>query len=94
MLGGKVLVLDVALTPEATVLATVLASYAGSAEGRDSPGIDAFFSRLVGGVFKGWDGRRLHDTLGYVMRLDEFAAHEGIGGLAGLARWMCSPRSG
>ncbi|KAH9069869.1 hypothetical protein EDB83DRAFT_2518217 [Lactarius deliciosus] len=42
VLGGKVLVLDVALIPEPTVHA----SYAGSAEGRNSPAMDAFFSRL------------------------------------------------
>ncbi|KAH9002498.1 hypothetical protein EDB83DRAFT_2237698 [Lactarius deliciosus] len=80
VLGGKVLVLDVALIPEPTVHA----SYAGSAEGRDSPTMDAFFSRLVSGVSKGGDGRRLRDALGYVMRLDELAAHEGNGG----ARWF------
>ncbi|KAH9166258.1 hypothetical protein EDB89DRAFT_2076031 [Lactarius sanguifluus] len=76
VLGGKVLVLDVALIPEPTVHA----SYAGSAEGRDSPTMDAFFSRLVSGVSKGGDGRRLRDALGYLMRLDELAAHEGNGG--------------
>jgi hypothetical protein len=81
VLGGKVLVLDVALIPEPTVHA----SYAGSAEGRDSPAIDAFFSRLVSDVSKGGDGRRLRDALGYLMRLDELAAHEGNGG----ARWFC-----
>ncbi|KAI9437579.1 hypothetical protein H4582DRAFT_2111791 [Lactarius indigo] len=80
VLGGKVLVLDVALIPEPTVHA----SYAGSAEGRDSPTMDAFFSRLVSGVSKGGDGRRLRDALGYLMRLDELAAHEGNGG----ARWF------
>ncbi|KAH9013134.1 hypothetical protein EDB85DRAFT_2296401 [Lactarius pseudohatsudake] len=63
VLGGKVLVLDVALMPEPIVHA----SYAGSAEGRDSPTMDAFFSRL-----------------GYLMCLDELAAHEGNGG----ARWF------
>ena len=76
---GKVLVLDVALTPEAIVLATVHTSYARSAEGHDSPALDAFFSRLVSGVSKGWDRSRLRDTLGYAMGLDEFAAHEGNG---------------
>ena len=80
VLGGKVLVLDVALIPEPSVHA----SYAGSAEGRDSPAIDAFFSRLVSDVSKGGYGRRLHDALGYLMRLDELAAHEGNGG----ARWF------
>ncbi|KAH9166261.1 hypothetical protein EDB89DRAFT_1857615 [Lactarius sanguifluus] len=80
VLGGKVLVLDVALIPEPTVHA----SYAGSAEGRDSPTMDAFFSRLVSGVSNGGDGRRLRDALGYLMRLDELAAHEGNGG----ARWF------
>ncbi|KAH9032650.1 hypothetical protein EDB84DRAFT_1578531 [Lactarius hengduanensis] len=80
VLGGKVLVLDVALIPEPTVHA----SYAGSAEGRDSPTMDAFFSRLVSGVSKGGDGRRLRDALGYLMCLDELAAHEGNGG----ARWF------
>ncbi|KAH8995276.1 hypothetical protein EDB86DRAFT_1189311 [Lactarius hatsudake] len=80
VLGGKVLVLDVALIPEPTVHA----SYAGSAEGRDSPTMDAFFSRLVSGVSKGGDGRRLRDALGYLMRLDELAAHESNGG----ARWF------
>ncbi|KAH9069834.1 hypothetical protein EDB83DRAFT_2518178 [Lactarius deliciosus] len=80
VLGGKVLVLDVALIPEPTVHA----SYAGSAEGRDSLTMDAFFSRLVSGVSKGGDGHRLRDALGYVMRLDELAAHEGNGG----ARWF------
>ncbi|KAH9171201.1 hypothetical protein EDB89DRAFT_2230226 [Lactarius sanguifluus] len=79
VLGGKVLVLDVALIREPFVHA----SYAGSAEGRDSPTMDAFFSRLVSGVSKGGDGRRLRDALGYVMCLDELAAHEGNG-----ARWF------
>ena len=80
MLGGKVLVLDVALIPEPVVHA----SYAGSAEGRDSPAMDAFFSRLVSGISKGGDGRRLRDALEYLMRLDELAEHEGNGG----ARWF------
>ncbi|KAH9069870.1 hypothetical protein EDB83DRAFT_2518218 [Lactarius deliciosus] len=38
----------------------------------------------MSGVSKGGDGRRLRDALGYVMRLDELAAHEGNGG----ARWF------
>ncbi|KAH9166265.1 hypothetical protein EDB89DRAFT_2233005 [Lactarius sanguifluus] len=80
VLGGKVLILDVALIPEPTVHA----SYAGSAEGRDSPTMDGFFSRLVSGISKGGDGRRPRDALGYLMRLDELAAHEGNGG----ARWF------
>ncbi|KAH9069874.1 hypothetical protein EDB83DRAFT_2518222 [Lactarius deliciosus] len=68
---------------------TVYASYAGSAEGRDSPAMVDFFSQLVSGVSKGGDERRLRDALGYIMRLDELAAHEGNGG----ARWFseCVP---
>jgi len=80
MLGGQVLVLDVALVPEPTVRV----SYAGSAEGRNSQAKDAFFSRLVSGVSKGEDGRRLRDALEYLMRLDGFAKHEGNTG----ARWF------
>ncbi|KAH9166269.1 hypothetical protein EDB89DRAFT_2233010 [Lactarius sanguifluus] len=56
VLGGKVLVLDVALIP----------------------------CTRLSGVSKGGDGRRPRDALGYVMRLDELAAHEGNGG----ARWF------
>ena len=80
VLGGKVLVLEVALIPEPSVHA----SYAESAEGRDSPAIDAFFSRLVSDVSKGRYGHRLHDALGYLMRLDELSVHEGNEG----ARWF------
>ena len=60
--------------------ATVHALYAESAEGRDSPVVGAFYSRLVSGVFKGGDERRLCDVLGDLMRLDEHAAHEDNGG--------------
>ncbi|KAH9983615.1 hypothetical protein BJV74DRAFT_612947 [Russula compacta] len=80
VLGGQVLVLDVALIPEPTVHA----SYAGSAEDRHSPAMDAFFSRLVSGVSKGGDGRRLRDALEYLMRLDQLAMREGNAG----ARWL------
>lgn len=80
LLGGQVLVLDVALIPEPTVHA----SYAGSAEDRHSPAMDAFFSRLVSGVSKGGDGRRLRDALEYLMRLDQLATREGNAG----ARWF------
>lgn len=82
VLGGEVLVLDVALVPEPTVHA----SYAGSAaaEGRHSPAMDAFFSRLVSGVSKGAGGRRLRDALEYLMRLDRLAKHEGDAG----GRWF------
>jgi hypothetical protein len=80
MLGGKVLLLDVTFVPEPAVHV----SYAGSAEGRNSPSMDAFFSRLVSAVSKGGDGRRLRDALEYLMRLDELAEREGNGG----ARWF------
>ncbi len=81
LLGGELLVLDVALLPEPTVHA----SYAGSAaEGRHSPAMDAFFSRLVSDVSKGGDGRRLRDALEYMMRLDKLAKREGNAG----ARWF------
>jgi len=80
MLGGQVLVLDVALAPEPTVRV----SYAGSVEGRNSPAMDAFLSRLVRGVSKGEDGRRLRNALEYLMRLDRLAMHEGNTG----ARWF------
>jgi len=87
MLGGQVVVLDVGFVPEPTVRA----SYAGSGSGEDrhSPAMDAFFSRLVGGVVKGadnWndDGRRLREALGYLMRLDRLAMQEGNAG----ARWF------
>jgi hypothetical protein len=77
LLGGEVLVLDVALLPEPTVHA----SYAGSAaEGRHCPAVDAFFSRLVSDVSKEADGRRLRDALEYMMRLDKLAKRE--------ARWF------
>ncbi|KAI0267083.1 hypothetical protein BC834DRAFT_969116 [Gloeopeniophorella convolvens] len=72
VLGGKVLVLDVALLPEPSVHAT----FAGSTEGRDSPAMDAFFSRLVRSVARGGDGRKLRDALEYLMRLDELAAND------------------
>lgn len=81
LLGGEVLVLDVALLPEPTVHA----SYAGSAaEGRHCPAMDAFISRLVSDVSKGGDGRRLRDALEYLMRLDKLAKREGNAG----ARWF------
>jgi hypothetical protein len=81
LLGGEVLVLDVALAPEPTVHA----SYAGSAtEGRQCPAKDAFFSRLVSGVYKGGDGRRLREALEYLMRLDKLAMSEGNAG----PRWF------
>jgi hypothetical protein len=81
LLGGEVLVLDVALLPEPTVHA----SYAGSAaEGRHCPAMDAFISRLVSDVSKGGDGRRLRDALEYMMRLDKLAKREGNAG----ARWF------
>ena len=81
LLGGEVLVLDVALLPEPTVHA----SYAGSAaEGRHCPAMDAFFSRLVSDVTKGGNGRRLRDALEYMMRLDKLAKREGNAG----ARWF------
>ena len=48
-LRGKVLILDVARISEPNVHT----SYDGSAEGRDSPAIDAFFSRLVGRRLQG-----------------------------------------
>ena len=82
VLGGQVLVLDVALEPEPAVRV----SYAGSGEGRHSPAMDAFFSRLVHGVARGGenDGRRLRDALGYLMRLDRLATLEGNAG----ARWF------
>ena len=58
LLGGEVLVLDVALLPEPTVHA----SYAGSAaEGRHCPVMDAFFSRLVSDVSKGSDGGKRYE---------------------------------
>jgi hypothetical protein len=79
LLGGEVLVLDVALVPEPTVHA----SYPGS-EGRHCPAMDAFFSRLVSDVSKGGDGRRLRDALEYMMRLDKLAKCEGNTG----ARWF------
>lgn len=81
LLGGEVLVLDVALVPEPTVHA----SYAGSAaEGRQCQAMDAFFSRLVSGVSKGGDGRKLRDALEYLMRLDKLAMREGNAG----PRWF------
>ena len=81
LLGGEVLVLDVALVPEPTVHA----SYAGSAtEGRQCLALDAFFSRLVSGVSKGGDGRRMRDALEYLMRLDKLAMREGNAG----PRWF------
>ena len=81
LLGGEVLVLDVALVPEPTVHA----SYAGSAtEGRQCLALDAFFSRLVSGVSKGSDGRRMRDALEYLMRLDKLAMREGNAG----PRWF------
>ena len=82
VLGGQVLMLDVALEPEPAVRV----SYDGSGEGRNSPTMDAFFSRLVRGVAKGGenDGRRLRDALGYLMRLDRLATLEGNAG----ARWF------
>jgi hypothetical protein len=81
LLGGEVLVLDVALVPEPMVHA----SYAGSAtEGRQCLAMDAFFSRLVSGVSQGGDGRRLRDALEYLMRLDKLAMREGNAG----PRWF------
>ena len=81
LLGGEVLVLDVALLPEPTVHA----SYAGSAaEGCHCPAMDAYFSRLVSDVSKGGDGRRLREALEYMMRLDKLAKREGDAG----ARWF------
>lgn len=86
MLGGQVLVLDVTLAAAAEP--TVKMSYAGSGEGRPSPAMDALFSRLVrGAVRRDGDvggGRKLRDALGYLMRLDRFAAQEGNAG----ARWF------
>jgi hypothetical protein len=77
LLGGEVLVLDVAFLPEPTVHA----SYAGSAaEGRHSLAMDAIFSRLVSDVSKGGDGRTLRVALEYMMRLDELAMCEGNAG--------------
>jgi hypothetical protein len=92
MLGGQVLVLDVTLAASA-IEPTVKMAYAGSGEGRPSPAMDAFFSRLVRGAVKhdghGHEGssgvgRRLRDALGYLMRLDRLAAQEGNAG----ARWF------
>jgi len=87
MLGGQVLVLDVTLAAAAEP--TVKMSYAGYGEGRPSPAMDAFFSRLVRGAVRrdggeGDGGRRLRDALGYLMRLDRLAAQEGNAG----ARWF------
>jgi hypothetical protein len=89
ILGGQVLVLDVTLAA-AAIEPTVKMSYAGSGEGRPSPAMDVFFSRLVRGAVKqdghegGGVGRRLRDALGYLMRLDRLAAQEGNAG----ARWF------
>ena len=74
--GGKMLVLDFALIPEPCMHAW----YAGSAECRDSPAIDAFFSRRVSDVSKKRYRCRLQDALGCLMRLDELATHEGNAG--------------
>jgi hypothetical protein len=80
LLGGELLVLDVALLPEPAVHA----SYAGSAaEGRYCPAMGALFSRLVSDVSKRGDGRRLRDALGYMVHLDKLAKREGIAGLTG-----------
>ena len=91
MLGGEVLVLDVTLAASTSAAAepTVRMSYAGSGEGRPSPAMDGFFSRLVRRAIKRdggdeGDGRRLRDALGYLMRLDRLAAQEGNAG----ARWF------
>ena len=67
--------MDVVLIPGAAVHA----SYARSAEGRNSPAIDALFSRLVSGDSEGRDGRRPRDALRYLMHPDKLAAHEGNG---------------
>jgi hypothetical protein len=80
LLGGEVLVLDVALLPEPTVHA----SYAGlAAEGRHCPVMDAF-SRLVSDVSERGDGRGLRDALEYMMHLDKLAKREENAG----ARWF------
>jgi hypothetical protein len=77
LLGGEVLILDVALLPEPRVHAL----YAGSAaEGRHSPAMDAFFSRLVSDVSTGGDRQRLRDALEYKMRLDKLTKREGNAG--------------